>query len=52
MATITDKAKSDKGHLISKCLFGTLNSSKKPTKRFDLTLVPEIESFSFIIWKN
>ena len=26
-----------KGHLISKCLFGVLNSSKKQTKKFNLT---------------
>ena len=28
-----------KGQLISKCLFGTFNSSKKPTKKFDLPTI-------------
>ena len=37
-----------KGQLISKGLFGILNSSKKRTKKFDLTtMIPQVE-FSFI----
>ena len=42
-----------KGQLISKGIFGILNSSKKQTKQFDLTtMVPQVELFSFAIWKN
>ena len=42
-----------KGQLISKCLFGIFDSSKKPTKKSDLTtMVPPVELFSFIFWKN
>ena len=38
-----------KGQLISKCLFGVFNSSKKRTKHFDLTtMIPQVELFSFI----
>ena len=33
-----------KGHLISKCLFGTFNSPKNRTKKFDFTtMVPQVE---------
>ena len=42
-----------KGHLISKCLFGVFNFSKKQTKKFDFTtIVSQVELFSFIFWKN
>ena len=43
-----------KGQLISKCLFGTyLQFFQKTTKKFDLTtMVPQLQLFSFIIWKN
>ena len=35
--------------LISKGLFGTLNSSKKQTKEFDLTaMIPQVELFLFV----
>ena len=38
-----------KGQLISKGLFGILNSSKKRTKKFDLTItIPQVELFSFV----
>ena len=40
-----------KGQLISKYLFGIFNSSKKRTKKFDLTtmvVVPQVELFSFL----
>ena len=38
-----------KGQLISKGLFGILNSSKKRTKRFDLTtMIPQVDLFSFV----
>ena len=37
-----------KGQLISKELYGILNSSKKRTKKFDLTtMIPQIELFLF-----
>ena len=42
-----------KGQLISKRLFGILNSSKKQTKKFDLTTkTPKVDLFSFVFWKN
>ena len=38
-----------KGQLISKCFFGIFNSSKKRTKKFDLTtLIPQVELFLFV----
>ena len=41
-----------KGQLISKGLFGILNSSKKRTKKFDLTtMILQLELFSFVFWK-
>ena len=39
-----------KGQLISKGLFGILNSSKKQTKTFDFTTM--IDLFKFVFWKN
>ena len=46
-------ASTAKGQLISKCLFGVSNSSKKRTKKFDLTtMIPQVELFLFIFWKN
>ena len=42
-----------KGQLISKGLFGILDSSKKRTKKFDLaTMIPQVDLFSFVFWKN
>ena len=42
-----------KGQLISKCLFGIFNSPKKWTKKFNLsTILPQVELFSFVFWKN
>ena len=42
-----------KGQLILKGLFGIFNSSKKRTEKFDLTtIVPQVDLFSFIFWKN
>ena len=44
-----------KGHSISKYLFGVLNSSKNQAKQFDLTIlrvIPQVELFSFVFWKN
>ena len=42
-----------KGQLISKCLFGIFNSPKRQTKKFDfITMVPQVELFSFIFWEN
>ena len=36
-----------KGQLISKCLFGFLNSRKKQTKKFDFTTtVPQVDLFT------
>ena len=41
------------GQLISKGLFGILNSSKKGTKKFNLaTRIPQVDLFSFVFWKN
>ena len=41
------------GQLISKGLFGILNSSKKGTKKFNLTTrIPQVDLFSFVFWKN
>ena len=41
-----------KGQLISKGLFGILNSSKKGTKKFDFTtMIPQVDLFLFI-WKK
>ena len=38
-----------KGQLISKELFGILNSSTKRTKQFDLTtMIPQVDLFSFV----
>ena len=38
-----------KGQLISKGLFSILNSSKKRTKKFNLTtMIPQVDSFSFV----
>ena len=42
-----------KGQLISKYIFGIFNSPKKQTKKFDsTTMVPQVDLFSFISWKN
>jgi hypothetical protein len=42
-----------KGQLFSKGLFGILNSSKKRTKKIDLTtMIPQVDLFSFAFWKN
>ena len=42
-----------KGQLISKYLFGTFNSPKKPTEKFDFTtMVPQGELISFVFWEN
>ena len=42
-----------KGQLISKCLLGIFNSTKKRTKKFDFTtMVPEVELFSFVFWES
>ena len=42
-----------KGQLISKCLFGVFNSSKKRMKKFDLTtMIPLVDLFSFVFWEN
>ena len=42
-----------KGQLISKGLFGILNSSKNEQKKFDLTTVISFfDLFSFLSWKN
>ena len=42
-----------KGQLISKGLVGILNSFKKRTKRSDLqVMMPQVDLFSFVFWKN
>ena len=44
---------SDKGQLISKCLFGIFNSRKKQTKKFDFTtMVPQVELFWLVFWEK
>ena len=40
-----------KGQLISKGLFGILNSSKKWTKKLCI-MIPQVDLFLFIIWNN
>ena len=40
-------------YLLTKGLFGILNSSKKRVKKFDLTtMVPQVKLFLFVFWKN
>ena len=45
-----------KGQLISKCLFGIFNSPKKTNKNirlyYNAMVVPQVELFSFVFWKN
>ena len=42
-----------KGQLISKGLFGILNSSKNRTQKFDLTtMIPQVDLFSFVFLKD
>ena len=42
-----------KGQLISKGLFGILNSHKKRTKKFDFTtMIPQVDLFSFVFWEK
>ena len=42
-----------KGQLISKVLFGILNSPKKRTKKFDFTtMIPQVDLFFFIFWEK
>ena len=42
-----------KGQKISKAIFDVLNSPKKWTKKFDFTTtIPQIDLFSFVIWKK
>ena len=48
-----EQCHSTKGQLISKCLFGIFNSTKKRTKKTYLsTMVPQVELFSFVFSKN
>ena len=42
-----------KGQLISTCLFGIFNSSKKRTKKFNFTnMVRQVELILFFFWEN
>ena len=42
-----------KGQVIPKCLFGIFNSSKKQKNKINqTTILPQVELFSFIFWKN
>jgi hypothetical protein len=51
--SLMTKRQFPKGQLISKGLFGILNSSKKWTKKFDLTtMIPQVDLFSSVFWKN
>ena len=46
------KCAKPKGQLISKGLFGILNSSKKQTKKIDLTtMIPQGDLFLFVFWE-
>ena len=49
-----DKSRCSKDKSIQKGLFVILNSSKKQTKKIDLstTLKPQVNLFLFIFWKN
>ena len=48
-----DRSGGSKGQLISKGLFGILNSSKERTKNFIITtMIPQVDLFSFVFWKN
>ena len=47
-----DSHSSLKGQLISKGLFGILNSSKKRTEKNSTTMIPQVELFLFVLWKN
>ena len=41
-----------KSLLISKGLFGILNSPKKRTKKIDFTtMIPQVDVFSFVFWE-
>ena len=41
------------GQLISKRFWGTSISSKKRTNKFDFTtMIPQVDLFSFVFWKN
>ena len=41
-----------KGRLISKGIFGILNSLKKLTKKYDFTtMIPQVDLFLFIFWE-
>ena len=49
----TSGSSSTKGQLISKRLFGIINSPKKQKKKFDFTAtVPQVELFSFVLMGN
>ena len=42
-----------KGQLISKGLFGILNSPTNRTKKFDCTtMIPQVDLFSFVFWEK
>ena len=41
-----------KGQLISKCLFGIINPTKKRAKNSTFTMLPQVELFLFIFWEN
>ena len=48
-----EQCDSTKGHLISKSVFGIFNFSKKRPKKINLsTMLPQVEFFSFVFWKN
>ena len=41
-----------KGQLISKGLFGILNSPKKRMKEINFTTIPQVALFSFVFWEK
>ena len=44
---------STQGQLISKGLFGILNSPKKRTKKIDFTtMIPQVDLFLFVFWEK
>ena len=47
------KTCSFKGQIISKGLFGIINSPKKGTKIFDFTtMIPQLDLFFFVFWEK
>jgi hypothetical protein len=53
MSDFLEFSAQDQDQLISKGLFGILNSSQKCTKKFNFTtMIPQVNFFLFVFWKN